>query len=203
MNDQALATVAPSDAASLMAVISRAASDPTVDVDKLERLMGMYERITANQAKSAYDAAFAEMQPKLPVIDRRGAIVIKDKNDDKIIKQSTPYALFEDISEAITPILAEYGFGLSFRVGLATDGKINTTAILSHKMGHREETTLTLPHDSTGSKNAVQAVGSSLSYGKRYTMCALLNITTRGEDDDGAASTNKITADQAATLAKP
>ena len=34
-----------SDAASIMAVISRAASDPSVDVGKLERLMGLYERI--------------------------------------------------------------------------------------------------------------------------------------------------------------
>ena len=47
---------------------------------------------------------------------------------------------------------------------------------------------MVLVHDSTGSKNAVQAVGSSTSYGKRYTAMALLNITTGGEDDDGTAA---------------
>ena len=42
-----------------------------------------------------------------------------------------------------------------------------------------------LPVDTTGSKNAVQAVGSSTAYGKRYVMEALLNLTSRGQDDDG------------------
>ena len=37
-------------------------------------------------------------------------------------------------------------------------------------------------------KNAVQAIGSSVSYGKRYTASLLLNLTTRGEDDDGTAA---------------
>ena len=160
-----------------------AITNPNTDVSKLERLEAMYERMTARSARAAYDAEFAKMQAKMPVIDRRGKIVIKEKGGDKII-QSTPYALFEDINEAIKPILAEHGFAISFRLGLTQDGRITVTGILSGH-GHREETTITLMHDSTGSKNAVQAVGSSTSYGKRYVLCALLNISTRGEDDDG------------------
>ena len=31
----------------------------------------------------------------------------------------------------------------------------------------------------------MQAIGSSVSYGKRYALCMLLNIATGGEDDDG------------------
>lgn len=178
----------PSDATSLMAVISRAASDPNTDVDKLERLMGMYERITTARNKASFDAALATMQPELPVVDRRGKIVIRDKNDKEIIIQSTPYALFEDICKAVGPKLAEHGFAISFRTGTAADGKLLVTAILSHRDGHREETSMPLMHDSTGSKNAVQAVGSSVSYGKRYTMCALLNIVSHGEDDDGKSA---------------
>lgn len=174
-----------SEVESILSGIVRAASDPAVDVDKFERLMGMYERITANKAKATFDAALSAMQPELPVVDRRGKIVIRDKNDRTTIIQSTPYALFEDINEAIGPVMARHGFAVSFRVGLAQDGKITVTGILSHREGHREETMIALPHDSTGSKNSVQAIGSSTSYGKRYTLCALLNITTRGEDDDG------------------
>ena len=41
-----------------------------------------------------------------------------------------------------------------------------------------------LPLDTSGSKNGVQAVGSTVSYGKRYAICALLNIST-GDDTDG------------------
>lgn len=174
-----------SEAAALMEVITKASRDPTVDVEKLERLMAMYERVTAAAAKAAFDAALSEMQPKLPAVDKRGTITINDKNDKNKVIQSTPYALFEDINKAVTPIMAEHGFAMSFRTSTAPDGKLIVTAILSHRAGHREETSLPLMHDSTGSKNSVQAVGSSVSYGKRYTMCALLNINTQGEDTDG------------------
>lgn len=178
------------DGATLMQVISRAASDPNTDVDKLERLLSMYERISAQQAKIAYSAALAELQPKLPVIDRKGRIVVPAKPGSHD-GHSTPYALWEDINEAIRPLLHDHGFALSFRIGQAQDGKITVTGVLSHRDGHQEETMITLMHDSSGSKNAVQAVGSSTSYGKRYTAMALLNITSRApneRDDDGDAA---------------
>ena len=89
---------------------------------------------------------------------------------------------------------ADHGFTLTFRTG-RDDDYITVTGILSHREGHSEETTMSLPVDMSGSKNAVQAVGSSTSYGKRYTTQALLNLTSRGEDDDGAAH-GAITAEQ-------
>lgn len=181
--------LAMSESAAIIQVIERAAMNPNVDIDKMERLLQMQERIMDRNAKAAYAADLARMQPNLPVITERGKIVVLDKVTKDVI-HSTGYALWEDINEAIKPVLAEHGFALSFRTGLGPDGKITVTGILSHREGHQEETTMALPHDSTGSKNAVQAVGSSTSYGKRYTASALLNITSRGEDDD---------AEQAAT----
>jgi hypothetical protein len=163
----------------IMAVIARAATDPNVDIDKMERLLEMQERVIARNSKAAYFSALAEMQPKLPVIEENGAI----STDRGKTVQST-YALWEDVNEAIRPILHEFGFALSFRVRRA-EGEVITTGVLSHRDGHSEETELALPSDTSGSKNAVQAVGSSTSYGKRYTAFALLNITSKGEDDDG------------------
>jgi hypothetical protein len=164
----------------ILSVIARAAADPNVDIDKLERLLEMQERVIARNARAAYYDALAAMQPNLPVVSERGGI--KDRSGNI---QST-YALWEDVNEAIRPILAEHGFALSFKVR-RTDNEIITTGVLSHREGHREETELALPTDTSGSKNAVQAVGSSTSYGKRYTAFALLNITSTGEDDDGQA----------------
>lgn len=179
-----------SDTGSLLQIISRAASDPNVDIDKMERLMQMHERMTDRAARSAYAAALSEMQPQLPVVDRKGNITIHKKDAEKKpenVIQSTPYALWEDINDAIRPLLAQYGFALSFRVKKEAD-RVEVTGVLSHRDGHSEETMLSLPMDTTGSKNNVQAIGSSVSYGKRYTATALLNITTRGEDDDGKAA---------------
>jgi hypothetical protein len=46
-----------------------------------------------------------------------------------------------------------------------------------------------LPADVGKGRNDVQAIGSSVSYGKRYAAMAMLNLITRGlaEDDDGQA----------------
>jgi hypothetical protein len=182
---------------SLLNVIASAARDPNVDIDKMERLIAMQERVQDRNAKAAYFAALAQMQPGLPVIAERGGI--KDRSGNV---QST-YALWEDVNEAIRPALAKHGFALSFRVK-RTEAEIIVTGILSHREGHSEETELSLPTDTSGSKNAVQAVGSSTSYGKRYTAYALLNITSTGEDDDGhragMAPVEMISAGQCAEL---
>jgi hypothetical protein len=176
------ASLVTADASAILAVIERAARDPAVDIEKMERLMAMAERMAERQAKADYNAALAEMQPNLPIVERRGMISVPAK--DNKTGHDTPYALWEDVNEAIRPMLAEHGFALSFRVGKDSD-RVVVTGVLSHRGGHSEETTLSLPMDTTGSKNNVQAIGSSVSYGKRYTAGALLNLTSRGEDDDG------------------
>jgi len=181
----------PVEPITILDIINRAAFDPGVDVDKLERLMQMAREVRKDDAHAAYIKAMVVMKPKLPVIDRKGRIEVREKTAsgkrDGEITQNTPYARWEDIDEAITPILAAHGFVLTHRSGTAPDGKILITGVLSHEAGHSEETTMALPHDSSGSKNAVQAVGSSTHYGKRYTAGLLLNIRTRGQDDDGKA----------------
>lgn len=176
-----------SESSAILSILERAARDPAVDIDKMERIFEMQVRVRADEARRAYDAAFALMQEELPEIDKRGKIIITDKNDREKVIQSTPYALWEDTNRLIKPILAKFGFGLSFRM-TQTDARITTTAVLSHRDGHREETSFSAPIDSTGSKNNVQGWGSSFSYGKRYSGTAILNITTRGEDDDGKAA---------------
>jgi len=201
VSQQTPAAPVVSESAAIIQVIERAAMNPNVDIDKMERLLQMQERIMERNARSAYAAALSRMQEHLPVIAENGRIVVRDKVTKEVI-QSTGYALWEDINEAIKPVLSAHGFALSFKTGLAPDGKITVTGILSHRDGHSEETTMILPHDSTGSKNAVQAVGSSTSYGKRYTACALLNITSRGEDDDGETAAKKPEEEKPAPPAK-
>ncbi|KPB95710.1 ERF family protein [Pseudomonas syringae group genomosp. 3] len=184
------------EATTILQIIQQVAMSPSADIDKMERLMAMHERLQAQQAKQQYDEALAKMQEELPVIGERGGI--KDKNG----RIQSTYALWEDINEMIKPVLARHGFGLSFRTPRNERG-IEVEGVLSHRSGHRETTSLLLPADTTGSKNGVQAVASSVSYGKRYTAGALLNFTTTGEDDDGngAVVTPRVTSVQAAQLA--
>ena len=165
------------EVAAIIQVIERAAMNPDVDIDKMERLFLMQERIVSRNAKQAFNSDLALMQSEVPSITERGEISIRGAVQSK-------FAKFEDINDVMKPIMQRFGFAMSFRTKFE-GGMIIVTGILSHKLGHSEETSMILPADNTGNKNAVQSVGSTVSYGKRYTMCAMLNITSRGEDDDG------------------
>jgi hypothetical protein len=165
---------------SIMAVISRAAADPTCDIEKMERLLAMHERMQAKTAEAAFNAAMAQMQCEIPTV-AHGAL---NEHTDKT------YATLDDINVMLKPIMQAHGFAITFKVEHAAAG-VNVTGILMHRDGHREQTTMLLPLDIGKGRNAVQAVGSSTTYGKRYVMCALLNITTgdaRDRDDDGQAA---------------
>ena len=188
-----LPNVVDMEAVSMATVLDRAARDPAVSVDKLEKLYDLQKRVREDAARRAFDEAFPAMSAELPEIDKRGKIIIKEKGGDKII-QSTPYALWEDTNRLIKPVLTKHGFGLSFRISQVPE-RITVTAVLSHNGGHREETAFSAPIDSTGSKNNVQGWGSSLSYCKRYAGTTILNLTTRGEDDDGKAAGHEPAAD--------
>jgi len=164
----------------LMSMIERVCLDREADITKLEKMLDMQERILNRNAEQAFAADFAAMQCELPRIARNGKIEIK--KDGRTI-QSTAFAKLEDINDGIRPTLQKYGFGVSFTIDQA-GGLITVTAKLLHRLGHSEKTAISLPIDTSGSKNNVQGNGSTVSYGKRYAICALLNIST-GDDVDG------------------
>lgn len=181
------------EASMLMSMIEKIALSPDADkkVAVIEKMLDMQERVLDRNAKQAFAADFAAMQAELPEIEERGKLIVAKSKDDKPAA-STPYATFEDINRAVKPIMEKFGFGIIFKLKQEGTEKIRIQGILTHKQGHSEETEIPLPYDSTGSKNAVQAVGSTVSYGKRYVLCALLNITTRGMDDDGKAGGDAV-----------
>lgn len=182
---QIAAVDSPAESGSLLAVIAAAARDPHVDIAKMEGLFALQERLMSKQAEIAFNRSMARLQAKLPRITKRGKIEFKNKNGDT---QSTPYAKFEDVMDAIGPLLREEGFAFSFGTApLAEKGGINISATLTHAGGHSTTASMPLPFDTSGSKNSIQAVGSSLSYGRRYLVFAMLNLITEGEDDDAAS----------------
>lgn len=168
-------------AIAFVSMVERLAVDPRVDVDKLERLLKMQQDILAHQAKADFDAAFSEMQGDLPVITERGQILVNDVPRSK-------YARYEDIQEAIRPVLQKHGFALRHRNENLASGILRIVGILSHRSGHSEQDSFDCPADASGGKSNIQAIGSTRSYGMRYTTIALLNIVTRGADDDGQAA---------------
>ena len=155
-----------------VSVIERVATDPTADIGKLEKMLDMQERVMTKQAEQAFAESMASMQSEMPRVFNLAQ------------GHNITYARLEDINDTIRPVLQKHGFCVTFATEQSDLKSVKITAICSHKMGAKQETALVLPLDTSGSKNAVQAVGSTVSYGKRYTLCALLNIST-GDDTNG------------------
>jgi len=160
----------------LVSVVERLAANPNVDIGKLEKIIELQERILRRDAEAAFNAEFSIMQPLIPVVIERGRT---DKGT---------YAELEDIVEAVRPILGRYGFALSHTTEWPEPGMVRVIGILTHRDGHQRRSEFIAVADTSGSKNAIQALGSTVSYGRRYTTKDLLCIVTRREDDDGRGS---------------
>lgn len=167
----------------LFAVIARAAADPTVDIEKFERLLAMQDRVEAGQAKKAFNAA---------VSAAKGAIgpILKDKAVDFTSSKGRTnyrYEGFDTVARQVDPVLNEHG--LSYRFRSSQEGqRLRVTCVLAHRDGYSEETSLEASEDHSGNKNSIQAIGSAATYLQRYTLKLALGLSTSLDDDARATS---------------
>ena len=155
----------------------RLAVQQNFDLDKLEKLLELQREWQKDEARRAFFGALSRFQSELPPICR------SDKVDAGRAGRRR-YASLGTINEAIRPYL--YSNGLSFRFSQKQSPEgIAVTCIVSHRDGHSEETTLTAGADVSGGKNAIQSVGSTITYLERYTLTAALGLTTVEDDADG------------------
>lgn len=146
------------------------------DIEKLEKLMQLQERWEAANAKKAYIAAMSEFRKQCPTIEktRKG--------------HNTKYAGLAESIDQIKGLLAECGLSHSWNT--TQDGDVvSVTCTVTHIGGHSESTTLCAGPDTTGSKNSIQAIGSTVSYLQRYTLFAILGLASQEMDNDGNPDT--------------
>ena len=176
-----------------LAVIKQAAMDPSVDVQKMHGLLDVQERMMNKQAEINFNNALGDIQSDLPRIKKSAKIIHKGQ-------LISTYATYEDIDAVIRPLLQANGFSLRFN-SRESNGKVVITGTLAHRDGHSITDEIPLSIDSSGAKNNVQGVGSTIAYGKRYLVGMLLNLVFEGEDDDGnAAGSIPVSDEQAAEL---
>lgn len=189
------------DTSAMINIIAKAASDPNVDVAKLEKLLDMQERIMNKQAEIDFNEALARISKQMPRIVKGGSVGYKEdkSNKNSATIEAFKFARYEDIDKAVRPLLEAEGFSLSFDTVIKDGGGVIMTGTLAHKSGHKRSASLPLALDVSGGKNNIQAMGSTTSYGRRYTLCMLLNIVTVGEDDDATAA-EFVTNEQAVEI---
>tara|TARA_R110000823_G_C15918977_1_gene498485 strand:+ start:624 stop:1340 length:717 start_codon:yes stop_codon:yes gene_type:complete len=141
-------------------------------IDTIERMVALHERSMAAQAKTDFFDSLSAFQKNCPLIER---------GDDG---HNCKYAKLEHIVHKIRNNMAEAG--LSHRFEHATEGgAISVCCVITHVSGHSEKTSMSAPADDSGKKNPIQALGSSVTYLQRYTLCGALGIVIGGIDNDG------------------
>lgn len=169
----------------MVSMIERVAMSPDLPIERLERMMDMKERMDAKAAKAEFDAAFSRASAEFPDIPLNG----ENKH------QKTRYALLKDILSGVRPVLSRYGLALSFST-VVDENFVTVTAELSHQGGHSKRNSIPLPRDAGAGRNAVQAVGSSQTYGQRYTAQAILGLSLGDDTEDDGNGSGKHQEDE-------
>lgn len=142
------------------------------DIDKLEKLMNLQERYNTEQAKKEFAEALSGFQSELgPIIKRKQG-------------HNCKYADLDDIAQQIRPILDKHRLAYSFSQDQDNTG-IFVTCTVRHQSGYSESNRMGAPFDTSGGKNNIQAIASSVTYLRRYTLTGALGITTGEDDNDG------------------
>lgn len=191
MNDQMLVPSMPIVPSTPMEMLGRAVQMGATP-ETLEKLLALQERWERNQARRAYDKAIAAAKTELKPIKKNKTVKFKDSKGYK-------YEDLAEIERTVVPVLSKFGLSYRFRTSAGKPGEpIVVTCIISHQDGYSEENSLPGPADTSSAKNALQAIGSAVTYLQRYTLKAALGLAA-SEDDDGVAA-KTIDAEQVEKL---
>lgn len=158
------------------------AIDKGADLDKLEKLLALKREHDKDLARQAYHKAMALFKANPPKIDKDRTVSFDTSKGKTIYNHAT----LANVTEKINSGLSKYGLSASWRT--QQNGKIIVTCKITHELGHSEETSLSADPDTSGSKNPIQAIGSTITYLERYTLLALTGLATDEQDDDGKSS---------------
>lgn len=181
MNEMVPVAQPASDSGALMAIISRAATDPTLDVAKLQALLDVKKQWEADEARKAFVASLSAFKANPPAIAKNKRVRFESQ------KGVTDYlhATLDNVCDIIGAALAKHGLSFRWETAQSDTGAIKVTCVLMHVLGHAERVSLVGSPDQSGGKNAIQAVGSTVTYLQRYTLLAATGMATGEQDDDG------------------
>lgn len=175
-----------SESAAIFQIIERAARDPNVDLDKMERLMAMRERELARHSEQAFNEAMKAAQSEMRAISA----------DAENKQTRSVYATYAKLDAALRPIYTKHGFSVSFdEDDSPKQDHIRCLAYVAHEAGHTRTYRKDMPADGKGAKGGdvmtkTHATGAASSYGQRYLMKSIWNVAVGEDDTDGNAPTD-------------
>lgn len=151
-------------------------------IEQLKQLMDLRDRWEATEAKKAYVEAFANFKRNMPD-------VIKDMLNKQY---GSDYSSLANLVNTVNRTLGEYGLNAAWKPDVQ-GGVVAVTCILTHVGGHSETVTLIGPPDTSGQKNPLQQIKSTLTYLEGATFQAITGVVARSasKDDDGNGAGGK------------
>lgn len=178
---QSRALQVASDNATIIKAITQAATNPNVDVEKMERLWAMHEKIAARDAEQSFNDSMTRAQADTGRISA-----------DAVNPQTrSQYASYAQLDRHLRPVYTKHGFSLSFNTGKSDKPEhIAVLCYVSHSAGHTRPYSVEMPADGKGAKGGdvmtkTHATGSAMSYGMRYLLKLIFNVAIGEDDDDG------------------
>lgn len=174
----------------MLDIIARASTDPRVDVDKLDRLLQMQDRVMAREAQVEFDNAMVAAQEGMKAI----------RADAENSQTHSRYATYAQLDKAVRPIYSAHGFAVSFNTGDAPNkDEVRVLATLSHRSGHRQDYKIDMPADGKGARgndvmSKTHATGAATQYGQRYLLKLMFNLAVGDVDDDGNGADGDVEA---------
>lgn len=173
--DETAAAVAPNPLAMVADAIQRGTDPATI-----KALMDLADRYEATNARKAFVAALNEFKANPPDIFKNKKVAFGQG------KTAYSHATLDQVSGVIGAALSKVGISHRWNTEQLDGGMIRVTCVLTHALGHSESTPLQASPDTSGSKNSIQAVGSTVTYLQRYTLLAATGMAVQdGTDDDG------------------
>lgn len=151
-----------------------------IPLDQIKEMMAIQREWEADEARKAFNDAFAAFKSEAVEIIKRKQVEYKTDRGTTSYK----HAELSDVVTAVGPALSKHGFAWGWDVE-QKDGRIHVTCTLVHRLGHEKSVTLSAPPDESGKKNTIQAIASTTTYLERHTLKAVCGISEKGDDNDG------------------
>ena len=156
-----------------------------VDVDKLERLMGLYERMIDKQGIEQFAIAMQAAQSEMRAIS----------TDATNPSTHSRYATYAKLDGALRPIYTSQGFAVSYDTAKSDKPQhLLVLAYVSHRAGHVRTYQVEMPNDGKGARGndvmtTTHATGAAMTYGMRYLLKMIFNVAVGEDDTDGNLTT--------------
>lgn len=174
IDERPIAAISESSPAGVMMAALRSGAN----LEQVEKMMALHERWEANEARKAYDAAFAAFKAE-------AVRIVKNRQVTDGPLRGKAYAELFSVVNAVTPALSKHGLSSSWQITKDEKDWIEVTCTIKHVGGHSEKVSMGGPPDVGGAKNPIMARASTVSYLERYTLKAITGLSEQGDDDDG------------------